>query len=137
LAQKGLIFLTNPVPGRLSLPTNMLSLGVHGAEMAGSSSVGSITSHTLVFLNVSFELAVDAFRVRRTGSSSSAGGGGSGSSGLSGSSSASGVDALGAGRPRQTLQVSERLRRAVLEPIVPVVYQQQSTLANKGASLTL
>lgn len=121
LAQRGLIFMMNAAPGRLTMPVAALSLGVQGAEQAGSSSFGSITGQTLLMLNVSYEQAVDAFRVKRPHLS---GGGGDGGGGYR-------------GRPRVTIQVNERLRKAVLEPIVPVVYQASSGLGGGSAPLVI
>lgn len=124
LAQKGLVFMMNVAPGRLTMPVSALSLGIPGAELAGSSSFGSITGQTLLMLNVSYEQAVDAFRVKRARDKNSAGG-----------------DVGYSGRPRVTIQISERLRKAVLEPIVPVVYlaSASSSSSDRGVanSLTL
>jgi hypothetical protein len=116
LAQKGLIFMVNAAPGRHTLPVAALSLGVQGAEQAGSSSFGSITAQTLLMLNVSYEQAVEAFRVKRANTSAG-----------------TSTEYTYTGRPRVTIQVNERLRKAVLEPIVPVVYQANTAGGNSGA----
>ena len=123
LAQKGLIFMTNPIPGRQALPNNALSLGVHGAENSGSSSYGSITAFTLLMLNVPYEQAVDAFRVRTATTSNN-------------SSATATSGPLEYGRPRVPVQVSERLRKAVLEPLIPVVYQANGSSLSNSLSLS-
>jgi hypothetical protein len=105
----------NPAPGRHTLSVAALSLGVQGAEQTGSSSFGSITAQTLLILNVSYE-AVEAFRVTRANTSAG-----------------TSTEYTYTGRPRATIQVNERLRKAVLEPIVPVVYQANTAGGNSGA----
>jgi hypothetical protein len=121
LAQKGLIFMVNAIPGRPSMPASTLSLGTHGTELSGSN-VGSICSKTFVMLNVSYEQAVDAFRVKKTSNTAAVGAGAN--------------DSVYASRPKPVLQISERLRRAVLEPLVPVVYQSTGAGAGSGLSLS-
>jgi hypothetical protein len=106
----------NPAPGRHTLSVAALSLGVQGAEQAGSSSFGSITAQTLLMLNVSYEQAVEAFRVTRANTSAG-----------------TSTEYTYTGRPQATIQVNERLRKAVLEPIVPVVYQANTAGGNSGA----
>lgn len=98
------------------MPASTLSLGMHGAELSGSN-VGSICSTTFVMLNVSYEQAVDAFRVKKAISTAAG-------------------DSVYATRPKPVLQVNERLRRAVLEPLVPVVYQSTGAGAGSGLSLS-
>jgi hypothetical protein len=114
LAQKGLIFMVNAVPGKMSMPVSTLSLGTHGTELSGSA--GSICSSTFVMLNVSYEQAIDAFRVKKAGSAGAS-------------------DPRLVGRPKPVLQINERLRRAVLEPLVPVVYQSGGGVGS-GLSLS-
>lgn len=114
LAQKGLIFMTNITPGKHTLPAGALSLGVPGADTnsngsSSSNSLHSITAQTVVVLNVPYAQAVDAFRVKKS---------------RSGESSSGGMGELYVGRPRCVVQVTERLRKAVLEPVVNIVYQQ-------------
>lgn len=105
LAQKGLVVMVNHVPGRNVCPASTVSLGVDGGD-----DLNSITGNTLLMLSVPYSEARDVFKLRTTAE----------------------VAARYEGRPRGTLLVNERMRRAVMEPHEPVVYQ----IRGGGDSLT-
>ena len=87
------------VPGRTSYPADALSLGV------GDSGADAVTGQTLVLLSAPYDLTLQAFRV---------------------DSSASSVSVQG--RSGQvSLPVTERIRRAVLEPLEPIHFEQEPT----------
>lgn len=132
LAQKGLIFLINAVPGRNTLPVGAVSLGVAGGSEGAGSSYATITQNTLLMLNVAYHEAVDAFRPKK--SSSLHFGTGGGGTGVSGAAVTRGTaDApVYAGRVRAPVLVSERLRKAVLEPLEPIVYQHGAAGTAEG-----
>lgn len=106
LAQKGLIVMVNHVPGRNVCAASTVSLGVDGGD-----DLHSITAGTLLMLSVCYSEARDVFKLRTSAEAA----------------------ARYEGRPRGTLLVNERMRRAVMEPHEPVVYQiakNNSSLAN-------
>lgn len=89
--------LCNMVPGRTSYPADALSLGV------GDSGADAVTGQTLVLLSAPYDLTLQAFRV---------------------DSSASSVQARSG---QVSLPVTERIRRAVLEPLEPIHFEQEPT----------
>jgi hypothetical protein len=132
LAQKGLIFMANTMPNKSVLSVHAVSLGVDGSGGSGGSGGGgnsssTITAQTLVMLNVPYEQVLLAFKVKPVdNNSSSSGGGGCGG----GSFAPLGPFALH--RRCGTLQVAERLRRAVLEPAEPIVYMSVGSSGGGG-----
>lgn len=80
-------------------PASQVSLGVDGGD-----DLHCITAQTLLMLNVPYGEARDVFKLKTS------------------------AEQAGQyqGRPRGTLLVSERMRRAVMEPHEPVVYQMAS-----------
>lgn len=92
------MFLSNMVPGRTSYPADALSLGV------GDNGADAVTGQTLVLLSAPYDQILHAFRVT--------------------DSSASSVQARSG---LTSLSVTERIRRAVLEPLEPIYFEQEPT----------
>lgn len=109
LAQKGLVVMVNHVPGRNVCPASLVSLGVDGGD-----DLSSITGGTLLMLSVPYTEARDVFKLRTSAEAA----------------------ARYEGRPRRTPLVNERMRRAVMEPHEPVVYQIGGGNASLAVSLS-
>lgn len=114
LAEKGLIFLMNMAQGRTVFSTAAVSLGVDGGD-----DLSSITGQTVVSLVAPYPDAVDVFRPKKSHPPPPA--------------------YCYEGRARGTLLVNERMRRAVLEPHEPLIYQLALTSSSSsvhGVSLS-
>lgn len=123
--------MVNAVPGRTSLPVGAVSLGVEGSNGAGSAGVSSyanITQNTLMMLNVSYHEAVDAFRPKKSALQFG---------GTSSHTTKTGAEAVYTGKALAPILVSERLRKAVLEPLEPIVYQSSTAGAGIANSVSI